>query len=355
VDHDTAAFAVESIRRWWRQMGQKAYHSCPAPVQSTSSPGAGEFPRPARFRSRFAFATSPRCPRSRKYSSVRKADNFSATATLMNWLRATPSVSETRRASSSIDACRRKATLLLLISSNLPPSIAWPRHTNPKLAGGFGKMTKIESNHPIRRTVDRRLQHHLVGWILQPRTPQKPEMHRNRYLYQSVEHVIYLPRRQAAGVQVLRPCQNRLVLDDQRDRSCHFKCTFQGAHQQLPGGPTAASHRCDKHIGIENQSQVYPSSGHDITCNSTNAGGPVVPAETRLDTGGEHQRLCDDFAGILAAAPIGQLFARSPSTTATVSRKRASQLAPATEFMRRALNSGLSSASARSMPARYCS
>jgi hypothetical protein len=25
VDHDTAAFAVETIRRWWRQMGQKAY------------------------------------------------------------------------------------------------------------------------------------------------------------------------------------------------------------------------------------------------------------------------------------------------------------------------------------------
>ena len=25
VDHDTAAFAVETIRRWWRQMGQKTY------------------------------------------------------------------------------------------------------------------------------------------------------------------------------------------------------------------------------------------------------------------------------------------------------------------------------------------
>ena len=25
VDHDTAAFAVESIRRWWRSMGQPAY------------------------------------------------------------------------------------------------------------------------------------------------------------------------------------------------------------------------------------------------------------------------------------------------------------------------------------------
>ena len=25
VDHDTAAFAVESIRRWWRWMGQPSY------------------------------------------------------------------------------------------------------------------------------------------------------------------------------------------------------------------------------------------------------------------------------------------------------------------------------------------
>ena len=25
VDHDTAAFAVETIRRWWRSMGQAAY------------------------------------------------------------------------------------------------------------------------------------------------------------------------------------------------------------------------------------------------------------------------------------------------------------------------------------------
>ena len=25
IDHDTAAFAVESIRRWWRRMGRKRY------------------------------------------------------------------------------------------------------------------------------------------------------------------------------------------------------------------------------------------------------------------------------------------------------------------------------------------
>ena len=28
VDHDTAEFAVETLRRWWREMGQAAYPAC---------------------------------------------------------------------------------------------------------------------------------------------------------------------------------------------------------------------------------------------------------------------------------------------------------------------------------------
>src|SRR5207245_10293052 len=132
------------------------------------------------------------------------------TATLMNWLSATPSVSETRRASSSIDACRRKATLLLRMPSNLLPNITWPRHMDSELPGGAGEMAKIESNQPIRRTVHRRLQHHLIGGILQLRAPQKPERHRNGYLYQSVEYLVHLLRRQAAGIPLPLTCQHRL-------------------------------------------------------------------------------------------------------------------------------------------------
>lgn len=45
------------------------------------------------------FPTLPRYPRSQKYSSVRRAESFSATVTLMNWFTSTPSVSATRRAS----------------------------------------------------------------------------------------------------------------------------------------------------------------------------------------------------------------------------------------------------------------
>jgi hypothetical protein len=55
-----------------------------AAFQSGSSPATGGTPRPARLRIRFALIASPRSPRSRKYSPVRSADNFSATATLMN-------------------------------------------------------------------------------------------------------------------------------------------------------------------------------------------------------------------------------------------------------------------------------
>src|SRR5579862_328517 len=107
----------------------------------------------------------------------------------MNWLSATPSASETRRASSNMDACKRKATLLLLMSSNLHPCIAWPNHTSPEFLGGAGEMAQIESNQPIGRPVYRRLQHHFVGWILQPRTPQKPKRNWNRYPYESIEHL----------------------------------------------------------------------------------------------------------------------------------------------------------------------
>ena len=236
--------------------------------QATSSPGTGGFPRPARFRSRLAFATPPRCPRTRKYSSVRKADNFSATATLMNWLRATPSVSETRRASSNIDSCRRKATLLLLMFSNLPPRIAWPHHSNPELASGGGKVTHVESDQPISLAVDRRFQHHFVGRILQSRAPQKPEVDRNRHLYQSVENIIHLTRRQAARVKVLRPRQNRFVLDNQGDRRKHLKCTIKSADQQSPGGSLVASQSSYNDVGIENQTQKAPPL-NNITCDST--------------------------------------------------------------------------------------
>lgn len=100
-----------------------------------------------------------------------------------------------------------------------------------ELPGGAGEMTKVESNQPIRRTVHRRRQDHLIGGVLQLRAPQEPERHRNGYLYQSIEYLVYLPRGQPTGVQMLLPCQDRLVLDDQRHRSKYFKGPIEGTDQ----------------------------------------------------------------------------------------------------------------------------
>ena len=40
VDHDTAAFAVEAIRRWWRRMGKRRYHGAKALVITADCGGS---------------------------------------------------------------------------------------------------------------------------------------------------------------------------------------------------------------------------------------------------------------------------------------------------------------------------
>src|SRR5215831_10699818 len=104
---------------------------------------------------------------------MRSADNFSATATLMNWLRATPSASDTRLASSRSDDCKRKATLLLRMSSYLFPRVGRLHRANPEIAHRSGQMMHIECHQPIGSAVDRGFQNHLVGRILQSRPPQE--------------------------------------------------------------------------------------------------------------------------------------------------------------------------------------
>ena len=81
----------------------------------SSSPCRGGLPLPARPRIRKVSARSDRRALSRKYSSVRKAEIFSATATLMSWFRATPSNSAVLRNSSSKEGWSRSAKLLRLM------------------------------------------------------------------------------------------------------------------------------------------------------------------------------------------------------------------------------------------------
>ena len=45
VDHDTAAFAVESIRRWWRWMGQPSYPKAKRLLINADSGGSNGAPR----------------------------------------------------------------------------------------------------------------------------------------------------------------------------------------------------------------------------------------------------------------------------------------------------------------------
>ena len=185
----------------------------------------------------------------------------------MNWLRATPSVSETRRASSSIDACRRKATLLLLIPSDLPPRIAWPQHSNPKPASRIAKVTHIEGDRrsaspltAVSNTISS------AGSFSRGRH-RNQKWNRDRYLHQSIENLIHLPRRKATGLQVFRSRQNRLVFEHQWDRSKHLKYAIQSTDQQLSGRSAVASEAATK-SGIKNQPQERPPDDN-ITCNST--------------------------------------------------------------------------------------
>jgi hypothetical protein len=76
-------------------------------LRRNSSRSTGGLPFPARPRIRKLVGAIGTAPRSRKYSSVRAAETFSATATLMSWFRATPSNSAALRNSSSKEGCNR--------------------------------------------------------------------------------------------------------------------------------------------------------------------------------------------------------------------------------------------------------
>jgi hypothetical protein len=112
----------------------------------SSSPSTGAFPFPARSRIRKVSERSARLALSRKYSSVRKADTFSATATLMSWFRATPSSSAAFLNSSSSEGCKRNAKLLRLMGStpNLLKRRSRQNYGAAKLPASVGEIALIE-------------------------------------------------------------------------------------------------------------------------------------------------------------------------------------------------------------------
>ncbi len=96
--------AIALLRQTRRHVDRNFEHRVGRFTQSiTSSPFTGLAPAPARFSRPSACGVSARAARSAKYVSVRRAESFSATATLMSWFSATPSASASLRASSSSD------------------------------------------------------------------------------------------------------------------------------------------------------------------------------------------------------------------------------------------------------------
>ena len=94
---------------------------CPFVVTpGSSSPSSGGLPCPTRARVASVRSRSARRARVLSACSVRSADSFSATATLISWFRATPSSLASCRASSSSEGKRRRATLLRRILRSPP-------------------------------------------------------------------------------------------------------------------------------------------------------------------------------------------------------------------------------------------
>ncbi len=116
-------------------------------------------------------------------------------------------------------------------------------------------MAHIESDQPISLPVHRCLQHHLVGWIAQGWTPQKPKVHGNQNLRKGVKDFIHLLRIQPTCIQVSWPGQYSFVLQHQGHRNNHLDFTIQGSNQKLPGCATIASQCCYQYVRVEDKPQ----------------------------------------------------------------------------------------------------
>jgi hypothetical protein len=141
----------------------------------SSSPSTGAFPFPARSRMRKVSERPARPPRSRKYSSVRKAETFSATATLMSWFRATPSSSAAFLNSSSSEGCNRNAKLLRLMAStpNLLERRRRQNYSAVELLASVGEIALIERHDCAGASVNCGLQNRVVVRIGQPWPPSE--------------------------------------------------------------------------------------------------------------------------------------------------------------------------------------
>ena len=137
-----------------------------------SSPATGGFPAPARFKIRSAFATFPLAARSAKYASVRKADNFSATATLINWFMATPSVLATLEPPPLTTAAVLTRSCFASWTFPQPFECACRgQNLDVEHALRRPKIAQIQGDQHLRAAIDRGLEHHVIVRVCQQRTP----------------------------------------------------------------------------------------------------------------------------------------------------------------------------------------
>src|ERR1035437_3591630 len=90
----------------------------------SSSPFIGGLPIPVRLRTFRAFGISARAARPGREAAVRRAERFSATATLISWLSATPSASASLR-SSSMSGARHKTNIDDIVKEMVAVWLSW--------------------------------------------------------------------------------------------------------------------------------------------------------------------------------------------------------------------------------------
>src|SRR5579862_5499045 len=97
------------------------------------------------------------------------------------------------------------------------------------------QVTLIKGSQKIGATVDGSLQHHLIRWVLQLRSPQKSHLNRNGRRQNSVEYCFRLLGGHARLSEQMRPSDHCFVLHGERHRNEHCDATLQPSDQKFPG------------------------------------------------------------------------------------------------------------------------
>jgi len=126
-------------------------------------PSTGKFPFPAFARMRRVSARFARPPLSRKYASVRKAETFSATATLMSWFSATlPSPRPSATPPSTRAASVAQNCFVSWSSPNPPKRRARLNNVAIKASRRHPKIALVKCHDGVGSAIHGRFQNHVI-------------------------------------------------------------------------------------------------------------------------------------------------------------------------------------------------